>query len=181
MFEIMPFDRRSYRMSYNPFRELEQMEKNFWGGQQVNPFRTDISETADGYKLEADLPGFCKEDIHIDIDDDILSIHAEHKDSKGEKDDKGDYIRRERYYGSYSRSFNVSEIDVEGIKAAYENGVLTLTMPKKAPAKPESKHLEIEGSRAKIVKAVHFSFSFHPPIEKASGVRPGAFFMPGRT
>ena len=123
MFEIMPFDRRSYRMSYNPFRELEQMEKNFWGDQQVNPFRTDI---------------------HIDIDDDILSIHAEHKDSKGEKDDKGDYIRRERYYGSYSRSFNVSEIDVEGIKAAYENGVLTLTMPKKAPAKPESKHLEIE-------------------------------------
>ena len=85
-----------------------------------------------------------KEDIHIDIDDDILSIQAEHKDSKGEKDDKGDYIRRERYYGSYSRSFNVSEIDVEGIKAAYENGVLTLTMPKKAPAKPESKHLEIE-------------------------------------
>ena len=123
MFEIMPFDRRSYRMSYNPFRELEQMEKNFWGDQQVNPFRTDISETADGYKLEADLPGFRKEDIHIDIDD---------------------YIRRERYYGSYSRSFNVSEIDVEGIKAAYENGVLTLTMPKKAPAKPESKHLEIE-------------------------------------
>ena len=53
-------------------------------------------------------------------------------------------VRRERYYGSYSRSFNVSEIDVEGIKAAYENGVLTLTMPKKAPAKPESKHLEIE-------------------------------------
>ena len=103
MFEIMPFDRRSYRMSYNPFRELEQMEKSFWGEQQVNPFRTDISETADGYKLEADLPGFCKEDIHIDIDDDILTI-----------------------------------------KAAYENGVLTLTMPKKAPVKPESKHLEIE-------------------------------------
>lgn len=85
MFEIMPFDRRSCRMSYNPFRELEQMEKNFWGDQQVNPFRTDISETADGYKLEADLPGFRKEDIHLDIDDDILSIRAEHKDSKDEK------------------------------------------------------------------------------------------------
>ena len=153
----MPFDRRSYRMSCNPFRELEQMEKNFYQFTQklkgrhtdiafllLDPFRTDISETADGYKLEADLPGFQKEDIHIDIDDDILSIRAEHKDSKDEKDDKGDYIRRERYYGSYSRSFNVSEIDVEGIKAAYENGVLTLTMPKKAPAKPESKHLEIE-------------------------------------
>ena len=145
MFEIMPFDRRTYRMScYNPLRELEQMEKSFWGEQQVNPFRTDISETADGYKLEADLPGFHKEDIHLDIDDDILSIRAEHKDSKDEKDDKGDYIRRERYFGAYTRSFNVSEIDVEGIKAAYDNGVLTLTMPKKAPVKPEAKHLEIE-------------------------------------
>jgi len=151
MFEIMPFDRRTYRMScYNPLRELEQMEKSFWGEQQVNPFRTDISETADGYKLEADLPGFRKEDIHIDIDDDILTIKAEHtesKDDSGDQDaskDKDSYIRRERYYGAYTRSFNVSEIDVEGIKAAYENGVLTLTMPKKAPVKPESKHLEIE-------------------------------------
>ena len=85
-----------------------------------------------------------KEDIKFDIDDDILVIKAEHSEDKDEKNDNGDYIRRERYYGSYSRSFNVSEIDVESIKAAYENGVLTLTMPKKAPAKPESKHLEIE-------------------------------------
>ena len=83
MFEIMPFDRRSYRMSsYNPFRELEQMEKNFWGDQQVNPFRTDISETADGYKLVADLPGFRKEDIHIDIDDDILSSRSSNRASE---------------------------------------------------------------------------------------------------
>lgn len=145
MFEIVPFDRRTYRMScYNPLRELEQMEKSFWGEQQVNPFRTDISETADGYKLEADLPGFCKEDIHIDIDDDILTIKAEHTESKDEGGDKDRYIRRERYFGAYTRSFNVSEIDVEGIKAAYDNGVLTLTMPKKAPVKPEAKHLEIE-------------------------------------
>ena len=163
MFEIMPFDRRSYRMSCNPFRELEQMEKNFWGDQQVNPFRTDISETADGYKLEADLPGFRKEDIHIDIDDDILSIQAEHKDSKDEKDDKGDYIRRERYYGSYSRSFNVSEIDVENIKAAYENGVLTLTMPKKAPVKPESMHLVFVCSRAQFRNSSHLSYFLLSP------------------
>ena len=131
MFEIMPFDRRSYRMSYNPFRELEQMEKNFWGDQQVNPFRTDISETADGYKLEADLPGFRKEDIHIDIDDDILSIQAEHKDSKDEKDDKGRYIRQERWSGSCSRSFYVGDtVKPEDVHAKFENGILQIALPK---------------------------------------------------
>lgn len=144
MFEIMPFDRRSYRMStYNPFREMQEMEKRFWGDSVSNSFRTDITETNDAYKLEADLPGFKKEDIKVDIDDDILVIKAEHSEDKDEKNDNGDYIRRERYYGSYTRSFNDSEINVDGITAAYENGVLTLTMPKKAPVKPESKHLEI--------------------------------------
>ena len=148
MFEIMPFDRRSYRMSYNPFRELEQMEKNFWGDQQVNPFRTDISETADGYKLEADLPGFRKEDIHIDIDDDILSIQAEHKDSNDEKDDKGDYIRRERYTGSCQRSFYVGEdVTEEDIKAEFKHGILKLFVPKKEakPAVEQKKYVSIEG------------------------------------
>ena len=148
MFEIMPFDRRSYRMSCNPFRELEQMEKNFWGDQQVNPFRTDISETADGYKLEADLPGFQKEDIHIDIDDDILSIRAEHKDSKDEKDGKGDYIRRERYTGSCQRSFYVGEdVAEEDIKAEFKHGILKLFVPKKEakPAVEQKKYVSIEG------------------------------------
>ena len=121
------------------------MERQFWGDQHSvsTAFRTDIIETSDAYKLEADLPGFKKEEIKIDIDDDILVIKAEHSEDKDEKDENGSYLRRERYYGSYSRSFNVSEIDQEGISAAYENGVLTLTMPKKAPAKPESRHLEI--------------------------------------
>lgn len=144
MFEMIPFDRRSYRMSnYNPFRELQEMERSFWGDGASNSFRTDITETGDAYKLEADLPGFAKEDIKVDIDDDVLVIKAERKESRDEKNDQGDYIRRERYYGSYARSFNVSEIDVEGITAAYENGVLTLTMPKKQPVKPETRHLEI--------------------------------------
>ena len=144
MFEIMPFDRRSYR-TYNPFRELQEMERQFWGDQRSvsTAFRTDITETGDAYKLEADLPGFKKEEIKIDIDDDILVIKAEHSEDKDEKDENGSYLRRERYYGSYSRSFNVSEIDVDGITAAYENGILTLNMPKKAPVKPESRHLEI--------------------------------------
>ena len=91
-----------------------------------------------------DLPGFKKDEIKVQLKDGYLTLSAAKGLDKDEQDKKGNYIRRERYYGSYSRSFNVSEIDVENIKAAYENGVLTLTMPKKAPVKPESKHLEIE-------------------------------------
>ena len=145
MFEIMPFDRKSYRMrTFDPFREMQEMERAFWGTPEVSTsFRTDISETNDAYLLEAELPGFHKEDIKVDIDDDTLSIKAEHSAENDEKNDAGEYIRRERYYGSYSRSFNVSEINVEGITAAYENGVLKLNMPKKAPVVPESRHLEI--------------------------------------
>ncbi len=145
MFEIMPFDRKSYRMRpFDPFREMQEMQRAFWGDQHaVNSFRTDISESNDAYKLEAELPGFKKEDIKVDIDDDTLTIKAEHSEQNDEQNDAGEYVRRERYYGSYSRSFNVSEIDVDGISAAYENGILTLNMPKKVPVKPESRHLEI--------------------------------------
>ena len=145
MFEIMPSDRRSYRMRpFDPFREMQEMQRAFWNTPSApTSFRTDISETNDAYKLEAELPGFAKEDIKVDIDDDTLTIKAEHSENKDEQNDAGEYVRRERYYGSYSRSFNVSEIDVEGITAAYENGVLTLNMPKKIPVKPESRHLEI--------------------------------------
>ena len=146
MFEIMPIERRNYRMRpFDPFREMQEMQRAFWGSNEsLSSFRTDISETGEGYKLEAELPGFQKEDIKVDIEDETLTIKAEHSENKDEKNDEGEYVRRERYYGSYQRSFNVSEIDVENISAAYENGVLTLNMPKKAPVKPESRRLEIQ-------------------------------------
>ena len=147
MFEIMPFDRKSYHMRpFDPFREMQEMQRAFWNTPSMasNTFRTDISETNDAYKLEAELPGFAKEDIKVDIDDDTLTIKAEHSENHDEQNDAGEYVRRERYYGSYSRCFNVSEIDVDGITAAYENGILTLNMPKKAPVKPESRHLQIQ-------------------------------------
>ncbi len=144
MFEIMPFDRRSYRMSYNPFRELEQMEKNFWGDQQVNPFRTDISETADGYKLEADLPGFRKEDIHSTSTMTSCPSVPSTRTATTKKTTRAITSAASVTMVLIPEASTCPRSMSEGIKAAYENGVLTLTMPKKAPAKPESKHLEIE-------------------------------------
>ena len=146
MFEIMPFDRRSYRMSYNPFRELEQMEKNFWGDQQVNPFRTDISETADGYKLEADLPGFKKEEVNVELNNGYLTIEAAKSLDKDDTDKQGRYIRQERYAGSMSRSFYVGEgLEPKDIRAKFENGILQLSIPKSAPKQlPKTTAIAIE-------------------------------------
>lgn len=142
MFELMPFGYR--RVSdYNPFRDFEEMSRSFWDNNNVSAFRTDITEKDGKYVLEADLPGFKKEDISVDIDKDCLTITAEHKSE--EKEENADsYIRRERYYGSYTRSFNVKGIDTEAITAAYNDGVLTLTMPKKEPEVPAARRLEIK-------------------------------------
>ena len=145
MFEIMPFDRRSYSVSnYNPFRELQEMEKRFWGDSVSNSFRTDITETNDAYKLEADLPGFKKEDIHVDIADDRLTVSAERHSNYEDKDKKGNYLRCERSYGSYARSFDISGIDAKAIKAAYSDGVLRVTLPKQKEVPASSRRLEIE-------------------------------------
>lgn len=142
MFELMPFGYRRVS-AYNPFRDFEEMSRSFWDNNNVSAFRTDITEKDGKYILEADLPGFKKEDISVDIDKDCLTITAEHKSE--EKEENADsYIRRERYYGSYTRSFNVKGIDTEAITASYNDGVLTLTMPKKEPEVPAARRLEIK-------------------------------------
>lgn len=142
MFELMPFGYRRVS-AYNPFRDFEEMSRSFWDNNNVSAFRTDITEKDGKYVLEADLPGFKKEDISVDIDKDCLTITAEHK-SEDKEENADSYIRRERYYGSYTRSFNVKGIDTEAITAAYNDGVLTLTMPKKEPEVPAARRLEIK-------------------------------------
>jgi len=145
MFELIPFDRRNHRVSvYDPFHAFDEMERAFFGSQQpsVFSFRTDVSDTGDSYKLEAELPGFNKDDIKIDIENDCLTISAERKENKDEN--KPNFVKRERFYGAYSRSFDVSGIDVEKITAAYTDGVLTLELPKKVAPTPASRRLEIQ-------------------------------------
>ena len=144
MFELIPFDRHSRNMSaFDPFRMFDEMDRHFMTSTPaVTAFRTDVIDTGDAFKLESELPGFKKEDIKIDIENDCLTISAERKaDNKEEKDN---YVKRERFYGSFSRSFDVSGINVDAIEAAYNDGVLTVTLPKKAAEIPASRRLEIK-------------------------------------
>ncbi len=103
---------------------------------------TDTTETGDSNVIDAELPGYKKEEINVDVNDDILTISAE-KHNEVNEEEKNGYIRRERYYGSVSRSFNISEVEASQITAKHENGVLTLTLPKKKEQIPQSHKIEI--------------------------------------
>lgn len=105
----------------------------------VAAFGTDVTDEGDSYKLTADLPGFKKEDIDITVEDGVLTISAERNEETEDTDKKGRYLRRERTYGSYKRSFGLGEVDEDNISAKYADGVLTLELPKKQVPEIESK------------------------------------------
>ncbi|BDF71686.1 heat-shock protein [Oscillospiraceae bacterium] len=142
MFGMLPFERNDD----NVFDTFDNFARNFFRSSNTDlpAFRTDIKDAGDRFVLEAELPGFNKEDISLDLKDGILTIRAEHREDKDEKDKQGNYIRRERRYGSFSRSFDVTGIDEGGITAAYNNGILELNLPKAQPAVPETKRIAIE-------------------------------------
>ena len=136
MMFMTPYTRRHTDMgSFNPFRDLAELERSFFGEDSLAAFRTDIQDTGDAYVLEADLPGFQKDDINIDVGDDYVTISAERHSDFEDKDKQGNYVRCERSYGAYSRSFSTAGIDMDNMKASFDNGVLRLTMPKQQ-AKP---------------------------------------------
>lgn len=109
---------------------------------------TDVKDTKDGYEMTMNLPGVKKEDIQAELKDGYLTINAVSNSNKDEKDKDGKYIRKERYSGSCSRSFYVGDaVTQDDVKAKFENGVLTLEVPKKeeAPKVEEKKYISIEG------------------------------------
>ena len=138
MFELMPSRRANSLANY-----FDTLEKSFWGdfAKGWTDFKTDILDKGDHYLMEAELPGFSKEDIHISMDGNLLTIQAEHSDEKENKEEQ--YVRKERSYGSYTRSFDISNIKADEISASYNNGVLELTLPKAEPSKPQAKTIEI--------------------------------------
>ncbi len=110
--------------------------------------KTDVQETSDGYVLDIDMPGVKKEDMQVELKDGYLTVSAKTGYENNEKDKKGRYLRRERFTGSFSRNFYVGdEVTEQDIKARFENGVLTIAVPKKQPAPQieEKKYIAIEG------------------------------------
>ena len=123
------------------------IDKTLYGKHAKNMMKTDVKETDQGYEVAIDLPGFKKDEIKLELNDGYLTISAEKGLDKDEKDKENRYIRRERYAGSMSRSFYVGEsLTEQDIHAKYENGILTLDVPKEQKkAVPEKRYIAIEG------------------------------------
>lgn len=95
----------------------------------------DIQENADAYLFHAELPGMTKEDIHITLENNVLRVSGERKFEKDAK--KENYHRVERTYGTFTRTFTLpTQVEADKVMAAFENGILTITVPKAEQAKP---------------------------------------------
>ena len=123
---------------FGPERTPRQMKPMERIGFPMNGLmKTDVKETENAYELAMDLPGYGKNEVKAELKNGYLIIHASKEEKEDEKDKEGKYIRRERYYGSCSRSFYVGkDVTENDIKAKFDNGILRITVPKKE-AKPE--------------------------------------------
>ena len=128
------------------FRGFSRPEHMLYGKNASRMMKTDVKETDEGYELDVDLPGFKKEEIHLVLENGYLTISTE-KALENKEEKKGKVLRQERYAGTMSRSFYVGDnVTEEDIKAKYENGVLSLSVPKKEARKvPEKKTILIAG------------------------------------
>ena len=131
----------------NFFRGFGNVDRALYGKHAQHMMKTDVKETDEGYEVDVDLPGFRKDEIHLELNNGYLSISTEKSLEKDEKNKQGKMLRQERYAGTMQRSFFVGEqITEEDVKATYENGVLHLIIPKKeAPKAPEKRTILIEG------------------------------------
>ena len=132
---------------FDVFPDLFTRSNPLFGHHEKNLMKTDVKETENAYEIDIDLPGFKKDEIQIELKDGYLTVSAEKGLDKDEEDKKGKYIRKERYAGALSRTFYLGEeIREEEIKAKFENGILSVSIPKEEEKKVEGpKHISIEG------------------------------------
>ena len=126
-------------MGFDPFRDLDDVDRRLYGKNAPRLMSTDVCETDEGYELDIDLPGFKKEEINLKLDHGYLNVSAAKALDKEEKK-HGKVIRQERYSGAMQRSFYVGDaVTEDDVKAKFEHGVLKLSIPKKDPDKVEEK------------------------------------------
>lgn len=134
--------------AFPTFSAFPNVDRRLYGKHAKNIMKTDVRETESGYEVDIDLPGFKKDEIKMQLNDGYLTVSAAKSLDKDEKDKEGNYVRRERYAGSMSRSFYVGEqVTEEDIHPKYENGILTFSLPKEEKKVIENTphYISIEG------------------------------------
>ena len=133
MFDMVPFTSRyGGNKMWDPFREFF--------GTVTRSAATDIKESDDAFQIDTELPGYDKSEISVSVKEGVLTIRAEHKNEP--PSDEG-YVRRERTWETVERSFEMSGVDTSAIRAAYVNGILSVTLPKLPEIIPEQHQIEV--------------------------------------
>ena len=129
------------------FPEMRDIDRKLYGRRASREMRTDVQEHEDRYEVDIDLPGFAKDEIGLHLENGYLTVSAAKQMDKDHTDKKGKLIRQERYAGSLQRSFYVGDnLTEQDVTARFENGVLSLNVPKQEARKlPEKKVIMIEG------------------------------------
>lgn len=149
MFDMVPF-KRNDSISKRGEDIFDKFFNNFFPDDTFyssnistfgNGFKVDLKEDENNYILEADLPGIKKENIDIDIKDDYLTVSAKREDNA--EDNTENYVRRERRYGEFKRSFYIDNVEKNTIDASFKDGVLKIILPKKEKGKQSQRKIDI--------------------------------------
>lgn len=152
MFGLTPYHgkNRGLRRGHNNiFEEIDTMFENFFSNSfapmtnsKFNAMSVDIKENESEYVIKADLPGVDKEEINIELKNNYLTIAVERDEETTEE--RENYIRKERHFGSMSRCFYVDNIKEDEIDADFKNGTLSIKLPKKKPSNVETTKIDIK-------------------------------------
>lgn len=130
-----PYDslQREFNAMMNQFLGPSQAD----GGQRLAPYAVDVREDADHFYVEAELPGFKKDDVDITLENQTLTISAERREERQQKGEKGDLLLHERRYNRFLRSFTLPPtVDEQSVNAKLQDGVLTIVLNKREESKP---------------------------------------------
>ena len=148
MFGLIPYVRKNAGLTRkDDFFGIDRLfddffNDSFFGRFAVSPVKADVRETEKEWLIDAELPGVDKNDIQIELNDGLLTLSVEQK--KEISEEKENYIRRERAYGSYKRSFYVEDVKEDEIKASYKDGILSLNLPKANPDKKQNIKIDVQ-------------------------------------
>ena len=140
MFGLVPFVSDS-----SVSNDENVFDEPFMQGFRAPEFKVDVKDNGESYDLTAELPGMKKEDISLNYRDNYLTIAAKNEQSNDEKDAAGNYVRRERSTSSMSRSFYIDNIDESKATASYQDGILSVHLPKTAAAEAQGHTIQITG------------------------------------